>query len=548
MTIPFVESKRNELKAISNIIYGRELYKVNINDIDYRLLDKIITNNKVPLATINNTYLQNLCNISNSFKKIYTSHMNEYKRQRNIYKILLKEFNNNNIEPILIKSTGHYPYTSDNVDILISEELLVVAREILLKIGYVELKNMEEPYKLLFRKFENGESVYAVHLHTKVAWINPFHDEQQIIKRSKKSKEDELVIFPSQEDCLLINMAHWFYEDKQLKLRDMLHTKYYCKTVLNWDYILMIATRYGWLYGLKRSISTHNYLSKKIFKEEFQILIPDYMESRVKINKKVALPYNFNKISNKLLHFIKIIMSKSNDGIYKELYLFIKYALIAKGIRRTPGFLITFSGLDGSGKSSLINSLTSIYNRSGVNVHSRWCRLGSTAAANKIRKIMKKNDEGNAGTVVNANYSIKTSNNNKLKKIWGIFLITELFFWYLGQFIKAKTKGNVIMLDRYWYDALVDLKLDYSLNVEKNYYIKLLDSLLPKPEISYYLDVDLNKLVERRPEENFDLMNAKERLYSMQKNKFTFIDCNEELYPVVNKITMESINKYFSKW
>src|SRR5919199_4678775 len=74
---------------------------------------------------------------------------------------------------ICFKSAGiapSFPYTSDNVDVLVPAQSVAEARRLLLELRYVEMTNTEEPLKWLFRRFVAGRNVSLIHLHAQVGW------------------------------------------------------------------------------------------------------------------------------------------------------------------------------------------------------------------------------------------------------------------------------------------------------------------------------------------------------------------------------------------
>ncbi|HEU5424669.1 MAG TPA: nucleotidyltransferase family protein, partial [Nitrolancea sp.] len=112
---------------------------------------------------------------------------------------------------LLIKSAGEhpaFPHSSDNIDILVHPEQGLAARETLRDLGYVELRNIEEPGKFLFRRFSDGVCVSAIHLHERIAWFVGFLDDQAVWRRARAAHDDPAVTIPASEDAVLINLAH----------------------------------------------------------------------------------------------------------------------------------------------------------------------------------------------------------------------------------------------------------------------------------------------------------------------------------------------------
>ena len=81
----------------------------------------------------------------------------------------------------------------------------------LLAMGYVWLRNIDETNKWLFRKFDEGRSFSAIHVHAWVGWDVEFH-ERAIWDGIRRAVDDPEVMVPSREDAVLINAAHALYE------------------------------------------------------------------------------------------------------------------------------------------------------------------------------------------------------------------------------------------------------------------------------------------------------------------------------------------------
>ena len=174
-------------------------------DIDIMSLITFWNMNKYPLLALNH---------DNGWKKLYETAEFQAARQeqentltsmRAEYLLVRNLWAEAGIPSILVKSAGRFPsfpYMSDNLDVLVKEEQAGSAAVILKELGYIELKNIEEPHKYLFRKFHGGRCVSAIHLHTWVGWNVCFLDDEPIWQNSQTSPDDEVVRAPSPEDMI----------------------------------------------------------------------------------------------------------------------------------------------------------------------------------------------------------------------------------------------------------------------------------------------------------------------------------------------------------
>ena len=227
--------------------------------------------NKYPLLALNH---------NNGWKGLYemTEFQAARQEQENLFASLRAEYIDARdrwaevgIPCILIKSAGRFPsfpYTSDNLDVLVKEDQAGAAALILKELGYIELKNIEEPHKYLFRKFHDGRCVSAIHLHTWVGWNVGFLDDEPIWQNSTISPDDETVRAPSPEDVILITIAHSFYENKQFRLADIVKVRdCWRQGKLDWIYLEKAASQRGWLDGLHFCLLTCAHIEKSLWGE-----------------------------------------------------------------------------------------------------------------------------------------------------------------------------------------------------------------------------------------------------------------------------------------
>jgi hypothetical protein len=193
---------------------------------DWGAVLAILIENKVPLVGLRDDPALSACPLLKlpAFQRAETENERIWRSQRDEYAKVRDRFLQRGIESVLFKSAGlapSFPYTSGNLDTLVHPEYIQWGREILGELGYVELRNIEEPLKLLFRRFEGGESVSAIHLHGTVGWGVPFVDDSALWRRVRTSGDDPLVLVPASEVALLVAIAHAFYEDKAFRLLDV---------------------------------------------------------------------------------------------------------------------------------------------------------------------------------------------------------------------------------------------------------------------------------------------------------------------------------------
>src|SRR5258706_3400574 len=169
--------------------------------------------------------------------------------------------------------------------------------------------------------------------------------------------------------------------------------------------------------------------------------------------------------------------------------------------------LVSFSGVDGSGKSTQIANLISHLETSGrrtlalafwdnVVVGARY-REGFVHAVYGSEKGI-----GKPGKPVNRR--------DKNVRKWylsvarhGLYLLDAL---HLCEVVARARRGNpdVIIMDRYIYDELANLPLDRPMT---RIFVRFIHRLVPQPDVAYLLDADVEAAHARKPEYPLDFMH-----------------------------------------
>ena len=173
--------------------------------------------------------------------------------QREEFERIRIDFEKPGVRTMLFKSTGlapSFPHLSSNLDVLVSPGMGDLGRQRLHELGYVELLNVEEPAKYLFRRFLGDGSCLTFHLHEQVGWGVQFLDTEPVWQNATVADDDVGVMIPGAEEALLITVAHWFYEDKMLTLQNLFLTAdALCKLPAGIVSAAEHARARGWLDG-----------------------------------------------------------------------------------------------------------------------------------------------------------------------------------------------------------------------------------------------------------------------------------------------------------
>jgi len=226
--------------------------------------------NKVPLLWLDETVpAWAPFYASEVFRAARAEQERECARQRREFEPVRRTFEAAGIRGVMIKSVGRapsWPYSSDNADVLVPLALGHRARSLLSDLGYIEVVNVEEPCKFLFRTFHGGEPASAIHLHEFVGWGTGFMDDEAVLAAARPAPDDPDLWIPAREDALLITLAHAFYEDKQVTLGDLAKVLHLLEQgPLDWERCWGQARLRGWEDGLAICIGLWSALETQLF-------------------------------------------------------------------------------------------------------------------------------------------------------------------------------------------------------------------------------------------------------------------------------------------
>jgi thymidylate kinase len=207
--------------------------------------------------------------------------------------------------------------------------------------------------------------------------------------------------------------------------------------------------------------------------------------------------------------------------------------------------LITLSGIDGSGKSSICKQIqTYLCDQHGWESSYVWCKFGDHPLSpyhfprNRIQR----------NRIYNPRKFSYESGTSPISRLYArLLLLCHMF--RINTAVRVKLyRGEIVICDRYIFDTLVDLQQDFGYSKEDSQKFLNLERI-PKPNIKYLLDLPERIAFARKTDiYSVTYLNERRRRYLDLVEDYDLRTINAaQPVELVTNLIINSINDYIIK-
>ena len=402
-----------------------------------------------------------------------------------------KAFEENGINYVFVFKAIATQCDSKDVDIVVEDAQFEQAEEVLENLGYYAPFAPFSLYKDQYVKSKGSDETIIIDMSSEEYYKSGFYFlEEEKTKILDNGRKINGLYVPCPEKDLAMCVLKLIHK-RRIAMGNILHIAYLLENCRDINYLEKCVKK-DWFTPLFHYICVINVLYKDLFGKDIDSpLIPIaekmHRESRIlgflakMETKKVKFPfrsrilsyywYIYKLFNIRHLYNFKEEMTRTMSHYFPP-YHYIKLILSA----RKKNMLISFSGIDGTGKTTQITKLVNRFK--GIMIPAQYGRgLWSPKLSYPLMAFL----------YVTKGWRRKDYHKSRiLRRIWNYVVILDFLWIYLFKIKIHLLVGKTVFCDRYIYDLIATLMHDGLYNERAS---KILLKLFPQPDLAFMFDI-----------------------------------------------------------
>ena len=162
------------------------------------------------------------------------------------------------------------------------------------------------------------------------------------------------------------------------------------------------------------------------------------------------------------------------------------------------GLIVSFSGIDSSGKTTQIELLREHVSGRGRRAVYLWGRVGYTGVFSALKSAGRRLLGSRIPAQGDVAQRERALRSGWLRRLWLTLALLDLLRLYALRVRLERLRGRVVVCDRYVWDSLIDLRLGFADDrVERWWLWRLVERCAPRPDVALLFTVPVEESVRR---------------------------------------------------
>lgn len=236
--------------------------------------------------------------------------------------------------------------------------------------------------------------------------------------------------------------------------------------------------------------------TKKLKDEGLEYTYLDRISNEYQLSfENLTEAFNYSKTKHKSIK--KFARKKTQKAGLNQLWRKINYLQdLLVELVNNRGYMVTFSGVDGAGKSTIIAEVQREFQQKyRKDVVLLRHRPGILPILSALKHGSVKKAEAHAGSTIPRQGK---NNSNASSYLRFLYYFTDYFFGQVYVYFRYILRGKIVIYDRYYFDFINDSKRS---NIRLNSgFVKKLYALIYKPKFNFYLYNEPAVILQRKQE------------------------------------------------